>query len=125
MSEEKTFSSENFTTYIKDIASYVEKVNNMKFKYVDIDRLCDDIINNMADNMTSDEIMNLSMDIAYGRVVYEPEYEYIASGIAWYSHHKTIDRDPINILKLLYNNVNPLNGRKDNNRISQTLVFCC
>jgi ribonucleoside-diphosphate reductase alpha subunit len=119
----KIFSEEKFIEHIKNIIIHAENIHKIKFEYVDSDKLCTDIIDKMGAVMTWDEIMDLSMETAYSYVVYEPQYEYVASAIAWYTHHQNTPHDPIKVLELLYNNVNPLNGKSDSRILKDVLDF--
>lgn len=104
-------SKESFRQYIEDI---VEHINNRSFGYeIDIDSFCNEVYEKSSDSMTEEQYIKLAMEIASSRIVYEPEYESLASSIAWNYHHTKIPMDIIKVLEMMYNNKNSQNGRHD------------
>jgi ribonucleoside-diphosphate reductase alpha chain len=109
----KTFSQDAFKQYITNTVEKIKKFELSYYNMIDVDSFCNDVFTSMSDNMTSNGIMKLATDTASHKLTYEPDYEYLASTLAWSTHHKKVPKDIIKVCELMYENKNALNGKHE------------
>lgn len=120
--KEVIFSKDNFKNYIHDIVQEINKRESRNI-LINVNDFCDEIYSVMSDNMTSNEVIQLTMNTAYYKTTYEPDYEYLAATLAWKEHHKQISKDFIKVLEDMYNNKSLLNGQHEPRIDKQVLDF--
>jgi len=97
---------------------YYDKITarNMKLAAdlsVDTDSLSQTVIGGLASGMTTRDIDQLSCESAIYRGIYEPDYNILASRIAWNDHHKNTPNTFREAMDLLYNNFDSIKKRRN------------
>jgi ribonucleoside-diphosphate reductase alpha subunit len=120
----------NFKSYINELLIKIKVRTSENLIEINVDTFCNEVFTMIIDDMIDDDIVKIAMDCAYSRTTYEPDYEYLASTLAWDLHHKIIKQniakhhpvdikynpnciDPIDVLSCLYYNINQYNNNHD------------